>query len=391
MSEWPMVKLGEVCRISIGKTPARKEPRYWGDGLPWLSIKDMNQGPLLNTTSETITDTALSELNISPYPAGTVLFSFKLSIGKVGITTKPMFTNEAIAAIEPHNINSLDKPYLAEALRFIGQSLEGNAAVMGITLNKKSLAEINIPLPPLGEQKRIAEILGRVNYAIQDLESQIQFIESLPTKIFELFFNEESRQGKRPSSTITNFISNTQYGTSKKAAESGAIPILRMGNITYSGQIDRSDLKYIDLADKEIDKYTLRDGDLLFNRTNSVELVGKTAVFEENLDQKVSYAGYLIRARTNADSNPYYVSGYLNSPSGKAQLRLRAKSIVGMANINAKEFLSLRVPAATKSEQDDFAHFYLECKLARKLFSQKLALLQELQRSLSARAFAGLL
>ena len=92
MSEWLMVKLGEVCRISIGKTPARKEPRYWGDGLPWLSIKDMNQGPLLNTTSETITNTALSELNISPYPAGTVLFSFKLSIGKVGITTKPMVT-----------------------------------------------------------------------------------------------------------------------------------------------------------------------------------------------------------------------------------------------------------------------------------------------------------
>ena len=162
-----------------------------------------------------------------------------------------------------------------------------------------------------------------------------------------------------------------------------------MGNITYSGQIDRSDLKYIDLTDKEIDKYTLRDGDLLFNRTNSAELVGKTAVFEENLDQKVSYAGYLIRARTNADSNPYYVSGYLNSPSGKAQLRLRAKSIVGMANINAKEFLSLKVPAATKSEQDDFAHFYLECKSSRKLLSQKLAFLYELQRSLSARAFAG--
>ena len=82
MSEWPMVKLGEVCSISIGKTPARKEPRYWGEGLPWLSIKDMNQGSLILKTTESISQIALDELKITPYSVGTVLFSFKLSIGK---------------------------------------------------------------------------------------------------------------------------------------------------------------------------------------------------------------------------------------------------------------------------------------------------------------------
>lgn len=245
------------------------------------------------------------------------------------------------------------------------------------------------PFPNLGEQKRIAEILERVNYSIESINNQIQFVESLPKQIFELFFNEESRQEERQYSTISSFISSTQYGTSKKASDSGSTPILRMGNITYSGQVDMSDLKYINLEDKEIDKYTLQDGDLLFNRTNSVELVGKTAVFEEKLDQKISYAGYLIRAKTNPDSNPYYICGYLNSPDGKAQLRLRAKAIVGMANINAKEFLSLKIPAATKSEQDNFAYFYLRCESARKILAKKLVLLQELQRSLSTRAFAG--
>ena len=127
----------------------------------------------------------------------------------------------------------------------------------------------------------------------------------------------------------------------------------------------------------------------MFNRTNSAELVGKTAVFQADLSQIISYAGYLIRVRTNATSNPYYIAGYLNSPSGKAQLRLRAKAIVGMANINAKEFLSLRIPSANKTEQDNFAMFYLHCESTRKLFIQKLTLLQELQHSLSARAFAG--
>ncbi|WP_315525165.1 restriction endonuclease subunit S [Corynebacterium durum] len=387
MSEWPMVKLGNITK--------EISSRLNDLDLPIYSVTKHNG---FIPSAEYFKKQVFSE-NVKNYKlcrSGDFAYAtIHLDEGSIGIAPidcgiSPMYTTFRIESSDAHPEFLLGflKSYRALAQY---RNLGSGSAERRKSINYKNLSKLEIPFPPLGEQKRIAEILGRVNYAIQDLESQIQFIESLPNKIFELFFNEESRQGKRPSSTIANFISNTQYGTSKKAAKSGAIPILRMGNITYSGQIDRSDLKYIDLADKEIDKYTLRDGDLLFNRTNSVELVGKTAVFEENLDQKVSYAGYLIRARTNADSNPYYVSGYLNSPSGKAQLRMRAKSIVGMANINAKEFLSLRIPAATKSEQDDFAHFYLECKSARKLFSQKLALLRELQRSLSVRAFAGLL
>lgn len=387
MSKWPMVKLGDILqpapKILAGEIEA-----------PILSIT-MHNGLV---EQDGRFKKRIASTNTSTYrivKRGQLVVGFPIDEGVLDFQEK---YDSALVSPAYGIWNLVNNDVLPD---FIGRYLRSPHAIatyksrlQGTTARRRSLPtkvfqDIEVPLPPLGEQKRIAEILGRVNYAIQSLDSQIQFIESLPNKIFEFFFNKEDRQGKRPSSTIANFISNTQYGTSKKAAESGAIPILRMGNITYSGQIDRSDLKYIDLTDKEIDKYTLQDGDLLFNRTNSVELVGKTAVFEENLDQKVSYAGYLIRARTNADSNPYYVSGYLNSPGGKAQLRLRAKSIVGMANINATEFLSLRVPAATKSEQDDFAHFYLECKSSRKLLSQKLALLQELQRSLSARAFAG--
>lgn len=389
MSKWPMVKLGKVLKqskkIKFAQNPLEEK---------LISVQLYGKGAIQRITSP---EKAPRPFNGFIGREGQIVYSRiwarKGAIAKINqdldgvvVTNEfPLFDVLPTANVD-YLIQAFQSPQFKSKLEMAGSGTSGQNRI-----KETAFLALEVPLPPLGEQKRIAEILGRVNYAIQSLDSQIQFIESLPNKIFEFFFNEEHRRGKRPSSTIANFISNTQYGISKKAAESGAIPILRMGNITYSGQIDRSELKYIDLTDKEIDKYTLQDGDLLFNRTNSVELVGKTAVFEENLDQKVSYAGYLIRARTNADSNPYYVSGYLNSPGGKAQLRLRAKSIVGMANINATEFLSLRVPAATKSEQDDFAHFYLECKSSRKLLSQKLALLQELQRSLSARAFAGLL
>jgi len=256
----------------------------------------------------------------------------------------------------------------------------------------KDFLNLQLPeLPSLGEQKRIAEILGGVSKAIHAVEQQLQLVESACVNSFERKFNLEMQNGARDASSIADFIESTQYGTSKKAKEDGDIPILRMGNVTYSGKIDMTDLKYIDLDEREIEKFSLKNGDLLFNRTNSVELVGKTAVFESISDQIISYAGYLVRARVNADSNPYYVSGYLNSPSGKAQLRLRAKAIVGMANINAREFLSLEIPAATKEEQEEFAHLFEKCEKLRRLLHRKLSLLQELQKSLANRAFAGLL
>jgi type I restriction enzyme S subunit len=108
-----------------------------------------------------------------------------------------------------------------------------------------------------------------------------------------------------------------------------------MNNITYEGWWNMAALKYVDLDERVQEKYLSRKGDLLFNRTNSKELVGKTAVYER--DEPMAIAGYLVRVRTNELGNPYYVSGYLNSSHGKRALEARAKSIVGMANINAQE------------------------------------------------------
>ena len=135
---------------------------------------------------------------------------------------------------------------------------------------------------------------------------------------------------------IGDLLEEAKYGTSSKAnAEGNGVPILRMGNVTYDGRIDLTDLKHIELSERDFEKYTTKRGDLLFNRTNSKELVGKSAVVK--LEEPLAIAGYLVRARANAYGNNDYISGYLNSPHGKATLMGMCKNIVGMANINAKE------------------------------------------------------
>lgn len=383
MSEWPMMKLGDLGEFINGFA---FKPSDWSEnGTPIIRIQNLtNPQALFNRTTKRVKDV----LYVEP---GDLLVSWSATLGVF------RWQGKELAVLNQHIFKVVSKPiieneFLEFSLKFALQQVE--KYLHGATMrhvNRQEFLDLKIPLPPLGEQKRIAEILGGVSKAIHAVEQQLQLVESACVNSFERKFNLEMQNGARDASSIADFIESTQYGTSKKAKEDGNIPILRMGNVTYSGKIDMTDLKYIDLDERELEKFSLKNGDLLFNRTNSVELVGKTAVFESIPDQIISYAGYLVRARVNADSNPYYVSGYLNSPSGKAQLRLRAKAIVGMANINAREFLSLEIPAATKEEQEEFAHLFEKCEKIRHLLHRKLSLLQELQKSLATRAFAGLL
>ena len=141
--------------------------------------------------------------------------------------------------------------------------------------------------------------------------------------------------------TIRDVVTEVKYGTSKPAVEGGTYKYLRMGNITYDGHLDLTDLKYIDVPESELDKCTVKKGDVLFNRTNSKELVGKTCVY--NLDETMVIAGYIIRVRVNNRVLPEYLSAVLNSSYGKKTLAEMCKAIVGQANINAQELQNIQI------------------------------------------------
>ena len=189
---------------------------------------------------------------------------------------------------------------------------------------------------------RISTILDKADALRRKRKRAIELLDSLTQSIFlEMFGDPSTNPRGLKRGKIGDLVDDVQYGTSEKAGHIGAFPILRMGNITNGGKISTNDLKYIDLHEKEIQNFTVRRGDILFNRTNSAELVGKMAVFDR--DEPFAFAGYLVRARTKVDACPEYISTYLNSRHGKAILRGMAKSIVGMANINAKEMQSISI------------------------------------------------
>jgi type I restriction enzyme S subunit len=252
----------------------------------------------------------------------------------------------------------------------------------------QDLARYEFPLPPLDEQRRIAAILDKADALRRKRKQAIEMLDNLAQSTFlELFGNPKNNPKGWRRGRIGDLLEDTQYGTSAKAGENGQFPILRMGNLTSDGRIDLSSLKYIDLADRDVDKYTVRRGDILFNRTNSADLVGKTAVYSS--DECIAFAGYLVRARVKNGVSPHFISSYLNSRHGKATLRGMAKSIVGMANINAKEMQSIPILIPDAQTQCVYSSALTSISAARDTSERHLQLLTSAFSSLQHRAFSG--
>jgi type I restriction enzyme S subunit len=379
------IALSLLCDILIGRTPSRNVREYWGKGYKWVSIADMKE-EVISLTKEEITEEAIKSIHCRIIPKGTLLLSFKLSVGKVAFAGTDLYTNEAIAALIIKDCSNLHAKYLyyvLKTIKFVG----GNQAAMGVTLNSKSLAALKIPLPSIDDQIRIASVLARAEKLIAKRKESIKALDELLKSTFLELFGDPVRNEKGwERVTIRDLIVEAKYGTSK-SAEGGKYKYLRMNNITNEGYWNFSSLKYIAIEDLEKEKYVLRRNDLVFNRTNSKELVGKTAVYSS--DEEVIIAGYLIRIRTKANVNPWYIWGYLNSKAGKLRLYNLCRNIVGMANINAQELQDIPILKPPTKLQNQFATIVSTVESLKSKYTQSLTELENLYGSLSQQAFTG--
>lgn len=253
----------------------------------------------------------------------------------------------------------------------------------GYSRHFKFLKAATLLAPDLEEQERIAAILDQADEFRAKRRRTLALLDESKAALFDELFVDQNW----PIGRVRELLVSSSYGSAKKAGASGRLPMLRMGNISYEGRLDTTDLKYVDLADNEVEKYTVQRGDVLFNRTNSRERVGKTAMYD--LDADMAYAGYLIRLRVKPDHRPEYLAAFMNTARTKSVLRSMAKSIVGMANINAKEVGNMKLPIPSLEAQDDFVDRARSIDHARALAESHLAHLDELFSSLQQRAFTG--
>lgn len=324
---------------------------------------------------------------------------YRVNVGSIGLRTEE-HENEYISPA--YVVFSCKETLLPDFLFKLFKTERFNKVINASTtgsvrqnLTIDILKSLDVPIPPLSIQKKILDeyyskmeesrkngakgekIEELINsYLLNQLEMKITRAKKNSGLTFSKFsiidrwsvdylFNSSSIKGldlsKYPIHKVSNFILDSQYGLSLKAHKKPVgMPMLRMNNIV-DGEIDMFSLKYIELSESEKKKYLLKKGDILFNRTNSKELVGKTAVFKENVE--CTFASYLIRIKVNPEKvNADYLNFLFNSPIGRTQIDLVSRQVAGQVNVNAQEMRDFIFPLPKIEIQDKIAYELLKMK-----------------------------
>jgi type I restriction enzyme, S subunit len=218
------------------------------------------------------------------------------------------------------------------------------------------LLAMNLPVPPLGEQRRIVALLDRAAAIRRRAEAARAKARAIIPALFLDTFGDPATNPKGwPMAAVGTLLESTSYGTSQKANDRGdGIPVIRMGNVTVGGMLDTADLKHREIVGEERTKAEIFEGDLLFNRTNSKELVGKTGLWDGRFEAVA--ASYFIRMRVRRDQcYPTYLWAFFNTEFMKRMLFDTARGAIGQANINAKELRAFRVARPPLPLQTAFA------------------------------------
>lgn len=234
--------------------------------------------------------------------------------------------------------------YFTRSEQFINTLLQHVRGANYPAVTDRNVLDVEIPWPAKSEQQRIVEILDQADALRRQRRAADEKAQRILPAVFRNMFGDPvSNPMGWDSGVVGDVVEETQYGTSQRASEGNSgLPVLRMNNIDRFGRIDISDLKYIDLPASEAAKYMLCAGDILFNRTNSRELVGKTGLWQAEC--KAVAASYLIRVRVKRQKVlPEFLWACMNSQSIKNVLFAKARRAIGMANINASELRGLPV------------------------------------------------
>ncbi|MFT6551075.1 MAG: type I restriction enzyme S subunit [Zhongshania marina] len=283
-------------------------------------------------------------------------------------------------------------------------SINAQHAVNQSSLNQKKLFKFELGLPPLAEQKVIADKLDELLAQVDTLKARLDAIPAILKRFRQsvltaavsgkLINDDTPSHSEWKSTSIGEITTDIRYGTSKKCSDSsGSTPVLRIPNIS-NGYVDHNNLKFADFDEKELSNLALKKGDLLIIRSNgSLDLVGKLAVVTDS-DTNFLFAGYLIRIRVNSRiGNPKFIAICFNSPQLRSVISEKAKSTSGVNNINSKELASLPIQLPELDHQTEIVRRVEQLLTYADQVEQQVknaqARVNQLTQSILAKAFRG--
>lgn len=400
---WKWVYLGKIMEWTSGGTPSRKHVEYYNGDIPWVKTGELNDG-YINDTSEKITEEAIKCSSAKVMPVHTVLLAmYGATIGRVAILNIKAATNQACACgicSEWIYFKFLFYFLKSQKNHFINLSKGGAQPNISQKIIKKS----KMPLAEYAEQKRVVSCIESLFAKLDAAKAKVQSVldahearkAALLHDAFAGKLTTEWRANRNISYddwrlvSIQDICHSLKYGTAKKSESSGRYVVIRMGNL-FDGEIIWENLAYSDDED-DIKKYQLSPGDVLFNRTNSAALVGKTSIYRG--EYPAIYAGYIIKLDYDRE---IVVGEFLNYVMNSVQAKVYCNKVktdgVNQSNINAKKIGAFQFRLPTFSEQQEIV------RILNKLIGKEACIKQSaesvlesidrMKQSILARAFRG--
>ena len=397
---WISAKLNIISEKIVDGT--HFTPQYTSSGIPFISVKDIRDNKISFDDCKYISEETHNELKKRCNPENDdILITKSGTIGRIAVvkTNKKFSLFVSVALIKPYK-KFIDSQFLAYELNNYINHIDIQQSIKGGVIKNfhlEDLKEVKIFLAPYNEQKRIVskleELFTKLDAGIEYLKKTRillkQYRQSIFKHVFEGKLTEKWRKENKNNSIflekifmhqnyeleieqikkdseiyginefpkewawvrIKNIAEKIQYGTSEKAiGYSNGIPVLRMGNI-FDGKIIYDNLKYYPSNWSHLNEFLLEDGDVLFNRTNSAELVGKTAIYQSSYLKSV-FASYLIRIKILKNYyNPMILSYFINSIYGRKFIKSVVSQQVGQANVNGTKLSLMPIPLISLLEQ----------------------------------------
>ena len=336
---FPMVALGDntLFRVESGGTPKSTVEEYWNGGIAWATLVDLPAENLVSdirSTKRTISATGLSKSSATLLPKNSVVVSTRATIGRIGINRIPMATNQGFKNIVIRDSTRAIPEYVALLVTRLVPTMDTWAS--GGTfkeLSKSLFCQLQIPLPPLEVQQ---EIVAEIEGYQRVIDGARAVVENYRPHVYV--------DPYWPMVKLGELCERIQYGLSSRLnSERTGYKTFRMNELVEGKCVDYGSMKYADISAEVFEKYQLRRGDVLFNRTNSFEHVGRTGIFD--LDGLYCFASYLIRLSVSENkANPFYVNAFMNTADFQAGIKKYASRAIGQSNINAKSLAAYHIP-----------------------------------------------
>lgn len=399
-SEWQITSLEGVGTVVTGKTPSKKDPRYFGGSIPFIKPGDVNDQGVITQTDEYITD--IGAETVPEIPSGSIVVTCIGNLGRCAITSERSATNQQINSVIPSN--NVDVSFIYYQLRTLKEWMLSESSATTVTIiNKSKFSKAPIVIPPLAEQKVIAEkldtLLAQVETTKARLESTLETLKQFRQSVLAAAvsgkltedwrnFQEENRQFNKLGNVGID-VKTGPFGSALHKSDYlvGGIPVINPMHISGGCIYPSDNMSISDIKFDELSAWHLREGDVIVGRRGEM---GRAAVVNTSEKQLCGTGSMILRANENVV--PKYLELILRSPIAVDYFN-RASVGSTMVNLNQKVIKSLEVYFPTFEEQVEIVNrvekLYLGADATEQQVSQALKRVNNLTQSILAKAFRG--